>query len=122
MRGYFGICVSCACCGCDFCSPAASPHQHSAAALSPPCRPVQPRTFGVAHIAAVNVLVVLGAFCAALLAASYNSQVVQWKVSLLCRVEHFIGWNTGMLGLHVQVHQMHGLRCRHACSCWSASQ
>ncbi|KAI7837696.1 hypothetical protein COHA_008489 [Chlorella ohadii] len=49
-------------------------------------RPVQPQTFGVAHIAAVNVLVVLGAFCAALLAASYNSQVVQWKGGMLFAV------------------------------------
>lgn len=55
-------------------------HQLSAALPPSLCRPVQPQTFGVAHIAAVNILVVLGAFCAALLAASYNSQVVQWKV------------------------------------------
>lgn len=44
------------------------------------CRPVQPHSFGVAHLAAVNVLVVSGAFCAALLAAAYNSQVAQWQV------------------------------------------
>ena len=77
---------------------------------------MQPQTFGVAHIAAVNVLVVLGTFCAALLAASYNSKVVQWKVRFLCRVKHRIGWNTGMLALHVWRHQMQGFRCRHACS------
>lgn len=42
----------------------------------------------MAHIAVVNILVVFGAFCAALLAASYNSQVEQWKVSasaVVCR-------------------------------------
>lgn len=46
-------------------------------------RPLQPKSFGAAHLAAVYVLTYLGAFCAALLAASYASQnVQQWQVRL----------------------------------------
>lgn len=43
-------------------------------------RPVQPQSFGVAHLAAVNILTFVGAFCAVLLSAAYNVQVDQWKV------------------------------------------
>ncbi|PSC73660.1 Superoxide-generating NADPH oxidase heavy chain subunit B [Micractinium conductrix] len=42
-------------------------------------RPVQPRSFGVAHLAAVNALTFLGAFCGVVLAASYSTQVSQWR-------------------------------------------
>lgn len=41
---------------------------------------MQPKSFGAAHLALVTVLAYLGAFCAALLAASYASQVEQWQV------------------------------------------
>lgn len=44
------------------------------------CRPVQPQSFGVAHLAAVSVLTYTGAFCAVLLAAIYGSQVAHWQV------------------------------------------
>lgn len=50
-------------------------HTHNA------CRPVQPQSLGAGHLAGVYLLTYLGAFAGLLLAASYASQVVQWKVS-----------------------------------------
>lgn len=49
--------------------------------LFPASRPLQPKSFGAAHLAAVYLLTYLGTFCAALLGASYASQnVQQWQV------------------------------------------
>lgn len=60
----------------------------------PAPRPLQPKSFGVAHLAAVYLLTYLGAFCAALLAASYASQnVQQWQV----------GWEDGSQAVCLQV-------------------
>lgn len=74
---------------------AALPGAAAAAAAAAPCRdagaspygwsllrPVQPKSFGVGHLAAVYVLTFYGAFCAVLLAASYAKQVAVegWQV------------------------------------------
>ncbi|KAL4437426.1 hypothetical protein ABPG75_004565 [Micractinium tetrahymenae] len=42
-------------------------------------RPVQPQSLGAGHLVGVYLLTYLGAFAGLLLAASYASQVVQWK-------------------------------------------
>lgn len=63
-------------------------HPHREAGVSPYfwslLRPLQPKSFGAAHLATVYLLTYLGAFCAALLAASYASQnVQQWQAGML---------------------------------------
>lgn len=72
-------------------STAAVAQVHRAAAGASPffwrlLRPIQPKSFGVGHLAVVYCLTYLGAFCAVLLAASYEAQVSQWQGGLLYAV------------------------------------